>query len=91
MIKTVRVYNSGEESGYRILVDRLWPRGVSKEDAKLDLCSPDPGPIFYHQAGNKLKDYNEKEDESQSSVNRSQYWHFVLQSLSRVRKVTFPG
>jgi uncharacterized protein YeaO (DUF488 family) len=22
--------------GYRVLVDRLWPRGVSREDAKLD-------------------------------------------------------
>jgi uncharacterized protein YeaO (DUF488 family) len=24
------------EDGYRLLVDRLWPRGVSKEQAKLD-------------------------------------------------------
>jgi uncharacterized protein YeaO (DUF488 family) len=24
------------EDGYRVLVDRLWPRGVSKEQAKLD-------------------------------------------------------
>lgn len=32
-----RIYDdpSGED-GYRILVDRLWPRGVSKEVAKLD-------------------------------------------------------
>ena len=22
--------------GYRVLVDRVWPRGVSKEDAQLD-------------------------------------------------------
>ena len=44
MIKTVRVYNNSEESGYRILVDRLWPRGVSKEDAKLDLWLKEIGP-----------------------------------------------
>ena len=32
-----RVYEEASESdGYRILVDRLWPRGVSKEEAKLD-------------------------------------------------------
>lgn len=32
-----RVYEDASESdGYRILVDRLWPRGVSKEEAKLD-------------------------------------------------------
>jgi len=27
---------AGEHDGYRVLVDRLWPRGVSKEKAHLD-------------------------------------------------------
>ena len=37
MIETKRVYDPpGEADGYRVLVDRLWPRGVSKEDAALD-------------------------------------------------------
>ena len=32
-----RIYEEASESdGYRILVDRIWPRGVSKEEAKLD-------------------------------------------------------
>lgn len=32
-----RVYEAPSASdGYRVLVDRLWPRGVSKEKAKLD-------------------------------------------------------
>jgi uncharacterized protein YeaO (DUF488 family) len=32
-----RVYEPAEASdGYRVLVDRLWPRGVSKERARLD-------------------------------------------------------
>ncbi len=36
-IKIKRIYDEPEEGdGYRILVDRLWPRGVSKKDAKLD-------------------------------------------------------
>ena len=30
--------------GYRILVDRLWPRGVSKEEAKLDEWLKDIAP-----------------------------------------------
>ena len=30
--------------GFRVLVDRLWPRGISKSDAKLDLWLPDIGP-----------------------------------------------
>ncbi len=36
-IKLKRIYDDpSDDDGYRILVDRLWPRGVSKEDAKLD-------------------------------------------------------
>lgn len=32
-----RIYETPSESdGYRVLVDRLWPRGVSKEKATLD-------------------------------------------------------
>ncbi len=38
MFKLKRVYEKAEkEDGFRILVDRLWPRGVSKEKAKLNL------------------------------------------------------
>ncbi|MFD2533010.1 DUF488 domain-containing protein [Gracilimonas halophila] len=37
MLKTKRVYEEvTEEDGYRILTERLWPRGVSKERAALD-------------------------------------------------------
>jgi len=33
-----RIYSTAKKTdGFRILVDRLWPRGVSKESAKLDL------------------------------------------------------
>lgn len=36
-IKIKRIYEKPEpEDGYRILIDRIWPRGVSKENAKLD-------------------------------------------------------
>lgn len=38
MIKIKHAYAPAEETdGYRILVDRLWPRGVSKEKAKINL------------------------------------------------------
>ena len=37
MIRTKRVYEPpAAEDGTRVLVDRLWPRGVSKEDARID-------------------------------------------------------
>ena len=31
-----RIYNNDMPKGYRVLVDRLWPRGVSKQQALLD-------------------------------------------------------
>ncbi len=40
-----RVYDEPDQNdGYRILVDRLWPRGVSKEKAALDLWLKDIAP-----------------------------------------------
>lgn len=37
MLKTKRVYTEpSKDDGYRILTERLWPRGVSKERAALD-------------------------------------------------------
>lgn len=37
-IQIKRVYEKPSKTdGYRVLVDRLWPRGVSKEKAHLDL------------------------------------------------------
>ena len=37
-IKLKRAYVAPEtEDGFRILVDRLWPRGVSKDKAQIDL------------------------------------------------------
>lgn len=45
MIKLKRAYEPSEPSdGKRILVERLWPRGVSKEKAKLDLWAKDVAP-----------------------------------------------
>jgi len=38
MIGIKRIYDNPEKKdGFRILVDRLWPRGLSKEKAKVDL------------------------------------------------------
>ncbi len=40
-----RVYEPpGKDDGARILVDRLWPRGISKEKARIDLWLKDISP-----------------------------------------------
>ena len=45
MIKIKRVYEAAaEDDGFRILVDRLWPRGISKEKAKIDLWLKEVAP-----------------------------------------------
>jgi len=45
MIRLKRVYDPYADSdGKRILVDRLWPRGIKKEDAGLDLWLKDIAP-----------------------------------------------
>ncbi|MEK6480969.1 DUF488 domain-containing protein [Catalinimonas sp. 4WD22] len=32
-----RIYEAySKNDGYRVLIDRMWPRGIKKEDAKLD-------------------------------------------------------
>lgn len=40
-----RIYEpANPNDGYRVLVDRLWPRGVSKERAALDEWAKDIAP-----------------------------------------------
>ena len=44
-VEVRRVYDDGATSdAYRVLVDRLWPRGVSKADAALDEWAKDAAP-----------------------------------------------
>lgn len=44
-IRIKRIYEPPEPGdGYRLLVDRLWPRGVSKESASLDAWMKEVAP-----------------------------------------------
>jgi uncharacterized protein YeaO (DUF488 family) len=44
-VKLKRAYEEpGREDGIRVLVDRLWPRGVKKADAAVDLWLKDLAP-----------------------------------------------
>ena len=45
MIKLKRAYETpAKDDGERILVERLWPRGLTKEQAKLDMWLKDVAP-----------------------------------------------
>jgi uncharacterized protein YeaO (DUF488 family) len=59
LIRTKRVYaKPSKEDGFRVLVDRLWPRGLTKERAQVDLWMKEIAPSdalrkwFHHQDGN---------------------------------------
>jgi len=45
LVRIKRIYEPAVKGdGYRILVDRLWPRGVSKAEARIDLWMRDIAP-----------------------------------------------
>lgn len=44
-LRRKRAYdNASADDGFRVLIDRLWPRGVSKERAAIDLWAKDIAP-----------------------------------------------
>ena len=44
-LSTKRVYEpASEEDGKRILIDRLWPRGLSREKARIDYWAKEAAP-----------------------------------------------
>ena len=57
-----RIYEAATKGdGYRVLVDRLWPRGVSKEKAALDMWLKDvaPSPELREWFGHKPERFAE--------------------------------
>jgi len=45
MIPTKRIYEAPhEDDGFRVLIDRLWPRGLTREKARVDLWARDLAP-----------------------------------------------
>jgi len=66
MIKVKRVYDRpSRDDGARILVDRLWPRGLSKEAAALDTWLKDVAPSaelrkWYGHDASKWKEFKKR-------------------------------
>lgn len=66
MIQLKRVYEKpSKEDGQRILVERLWPRGLSKEKAKIDVWLKDIAPStelrkWYNHELPKWPEFREK-------------------------------
>ena len=64
--KITRIYESATpRDGYRVLVDRLWPRGISKEHAALDEWAKDIAPTdelrhWFHHDPEKFTEFSER-------------------------------
>lgn len=69
-----RVYEpASADDGFRVLVDRLWPRGVSKERAGLDLWDKDvaPSPELRTAWHHHLEDFDRFAAEYRSELDTS--------------------
>lgn len=84
MIRTKRVYEKADaKDGFRVLVDRLWPRGMKKEAAKIDLWMKDVAPSdalrksFHHDAM-KWPDFEKK---YQAELKKKGAWIAELKKL----------
>ncbi|HML04059.1 MAG TPA: DUF488 family protein [Candidatus Bathyarchaeia archaeon] len=66
MIKIKRIYaQPAREDGHRILIDRLWPRGIAKENAKIDLWLKEIAPSdelrkWFHRDPEKWEEFRNK-------------------------------
>ncbi|HEU4634373.1 MAG TPA: DUF488 domain-containing protein [Flavisolibacter sp.] len=65
-IKLKRVYESpAKEDGTRILVDRLWPRGLTKQKASVDIWLKEIAPStelrkWFHHDPEKWKEFKKR-------------------------------
>ena len=86
-----RIYEeSSKNDGYRILVDRIWPRGISKEKANLDEWTKNIAP-----STELRKWFNHKEErfEEFSSKYKAELLHdreelTRIQEIAEVKQVT---
>lgn len=66
MVVSKRVYETYEESdGYRVLIDRLWPRGLSKAKAHVDAWPKEIAPstelrTWYGHDPNKWSEFQKR-------------------------------
>lgn len=80
MIK--RIYDEPDENdGYRVLVDRLWPRGISKERVRLDDWMRELSPMpslrrWFNHAPDRFDFFRERYlaqlDEGEGNAERSE-------------------
>lgn len=80
-IRLQRIYEFEEKvEGYRILVDRLWPRGITKEKANIDLWLKEIAP------SNDLRKWFHQDPENYTEF-KNRYFRELDQNLQAVQTV----
>lgn len=90
-VQIKRIYDEpGETDGYRVLVDRLWPRGVSKEKAALDEWIKEVGPSdeLRKWFGHQPERYSEFKTKYQKELDSSPAFKELKDVVSKHKNVT---
>lgn len=91
MIHSNRIYDEpGDDDGFRILVDRLWPRGVSKERAKIDLWIKEVGPSneLRKWYGHDEEKYDEFKRRYNAELDENPAWEELKSAVAEHRTTT---
>ena len=86
MIRTKRVYEkAAKDDGFRVLVDRLWPRGLTKEKAGVDLWMKEiaPSDVLRKWFGHEPEKWNEFVKRYQVEVGKKKE---LLKELKRLER-----
>lgn len=83
MLRIKRAYEvPDKEDGCRILVDRLWPRGMSKEKIKIDLWEKEitPSPEIRKEFNHVPERFSEFEKKYQIELDHNPDTHIFYRS-----------
>lgn len=85
-MKVTRVYEHVNPGEQRVLVDRLWPRGIAKTDERVGTWLPEVGPstdlrTWFHQDRDRFAEFAQRYTAELDAADGSE-------SLARLRKLT---
>lgn len=89
-----RVYDDADDSdGLRVLVDRIWPRGVSKEQAQLDHWLRNIAPssdlrTWWDHDPNRLDEFAERYEQELSDDDHADAINQIIELVHTNKRVT---
>ncbi|SET75763.1 Uncharacterized conserved protein YeaO, DUF488 family [Oceanobacillus limi] len=93
-VQLKRAYEQpSERDGVRVLVDRIWPRGVSKSEAKIDEWMKKVAPStelrkWFNHDPSKFCTFKEKYLEELETGEQKEFRNRLLQMVNKNKKVT---